>query len=232
MSWKRNESLFDACINQKRPVFLVSHNLEKTNKMHESRLRFCAGAVAFLVLVHAGRFKGLQPEPSTGPDGWIRVAPGGTTGCGLGTDYSFFHRDGSDASSLLIYFQGGGACWSWVDTRVEDGEVFGFRGIFDQSNPENPFKSFQMVFIPYCTGDVHIGDTLKRYGDDPSVSPIAHYGYRNVSAVFEWVGKQGMQPEEVVVAGTSAGSYGALFYVTEVQNMFPDSRIVFIGDSG
>ena len=56
------------------------------------------------------------------------------------------------------------------DTRVDADELSEFRGIFDRSNPENPFRDFGVIFVPYCTGDVHIGDASRRYGER-SVEP-------------------------------------------------------------
>jgi len=169
---------------------------------------------------------------------WVRVALGGETGCAFGTPYSFFHREGGSPTQLLVYFQGGGACWNWVscsglfDSRVDADELAEFRGIFDETNPENPFNAFDVVFVPYCTGDVHIGDTVRTYGDDPSARPVAHHGYRNTSAVLHWLAAQGRHPSTVVVAGTSAGAYGALFYLPEMQRLFPTATVVFLGDSG
>ena len=196
--------------------------------------RKCYAAWIAALLVFPTLAHGRQ-APS---DNWTRVAPGGDTTCGLHTPYSFFHRDGADPSRLLIYFQGGGACWDWVscsgtfDSRVEDDEPARFRGIFDRSNVQNPFKDFAMVFVPYCTGDVHIGDASRKYGDDPSARPLAHRGYRNVAAVLAWLGGQKRTPKTVVVSGTSAGSYGALFHTPAIARMFPKALIVMLGDSG
>ena len=168
--------------------------------------------------------------------GWVQVAPGGATSCALDTPYSFFYRPQADTGLLLLYFQGGGACWDWVscsglfDSSVTPDEVAPFRGIFDTGNPANPLRGASTVFIPYCTGDVHVGDTSRRYGDTGAV--IAHRGYRNVRAVFTWLTAQALHPRTVVVAGTSAGSYAALFYARTIADLFPDSRVVVLGDSG
>ena len=183
-------------------------------------------------------FPALSDEHQAPSTNWARIAPGGATTCALNTPYSFFHRDGPDPSRLLIYFQGGGACWDWVscsgtfDSRVDADEVSGFRGIFDRGNPENPFRDFSMIFVPYCTGDVHIGDASRKYGDDAAARPVAHRGSRNVEAVLAWLAAQKRTPQTVVVTGTSAGSYGALFHTPSVARMFPAARIVMVGDSG
>ena len=47
---------------------------------------------------------GLEP-------GWNVIEPGGDTVCSDGTPYKFFVRPGA-ADKLMVYFQGGGACWT------------------------------------------------------------------------------------------------------------------------
>ena len=92
-----------------------------------------AGWLALLVLVAdlPTTFAAAQPRPA--PAAWTRVEPGGATSCGLGTPYRLLHRDGADPERLVIYFQGGGACWNWVscsgmfDTRVDADELAEFR---------------------------------------------------------------------------------------------------------
>ncbi len=169
---------------------------------------------------------------------WVQIHPGGDTGCAFDTPYSFFFHPGATPSKLLIYFQGGGACWEAVscsgmfDTSVQQNELAEYRGIFDFANPANPFRDFAVAFVPYCTGDVHVGGATRRYGDDPRASPVQHRGYENAGAVLTWIREQGMDPEQVVVAGASAGSYGALFHTPRIAGMFPSARLVLIGDSG
>jgi hypothetical protein len=176
-------------------------------------------------------------EPPRPQPAWTRIETGQGTSCALDTPYSFFYREGLDPDRLLIYFQGGGACWEWVscsgmfDPSVASDEPNAFRGIFNREEPRNPMRAFAAVFVPYCTGDVHIGDASVRYGGDAN-RPIAHRGYRNVSAVLEWVAARRLRPRTVVVAGTSAGAYGALFYMRPIARLFPDAKIVLLGDSG
>jgi len=205
--------------------------------MSARRLVRCSALLAFLAASPAAVPNGLAAEePAAAQVPWTRIATGTGTGCALGTPYSFFHREGTDPDRLLIYFQGGGACWEWVscsgmfDATVEDSEPSPFRGIFDHAEPRNPLAASSAVFVPYCTGDVHIGDASVSYGG--ATRPIAHRGFRNVSAVLDWIGAQGFRPRTVVVAGTSAGAYGALFYMRPIARLFPDARLVLLGDSG
>ena len=153
----------------------------------------------------------ITATPTTAPDAlavqaadvtqstWTRVVTDAGTGCAFGTPFSFFHRESTSSDQLLIYFQGGGACWDWVscsglfDSSVEPDEPREFRGIFDRADPRNPLRSYSAVFVPYCTGDVHIGDASRAYGSDGS-RVVAHRGYRNVSAVLQWLGERKLRP--------------------------------------
>ena len=193
--------------------------------------------IATATPLQAGAADGLGGETHARASGWTEVHPAGETTCALDTPFSFFHRTGPDPSKLLVYFEGGGACWEWVscsgmfDTNVADDELSPFRGIFDFANPDNPFREHTVVFIPYCTGDVHIGDSMQRYGDS-STRPIAHRGFRNVRAVLDWLSSREQVATNLVVSGTSAGSYGALFYAPRIAEMFPGATVSLIGDSG
>jgi hypothetical protein len=52
-------------------------------------------------------------------------------------------------------------------------------GIFDATSAENPFKDWNMVYVPYCTGDVHFG--TKKNGTVPGVTtPQQFVGYLNM----------------------------------------------------
>ena len=158
--------------------------------------------------------------------------------CAFETPYSLYYRPGSDPGRLLIYFQGGGACWNWVscsgmfDTNVGHDELSNYRGIFDFSNPDNPFADYTVVFVPYCTGDVHVGDSVQVYGEDTGGRSVHHQGAHNVEQVLKWVKAQVQRPERVVIAGASAGSYGAIFHTPRIARLYPSADIVTIGDSG
>lgn len=172
------------------------------------------------------------------PPRWERIEAGEGAECAFGSPYSFFYRPGADRSRLLIYFEGGGACWDWVscsgmfDSSVESDEPSGFRGIFDTSNAANPFRDFAALFIPYCTGDVHVGDATQTYGKDVGGRPVEHRGARNVGQALDWVKTRLAEPKLVVVAGASAGSYGAIFNAPRIARLYTSADLVTIGDSG
>jgi hypothetical protein len=56
-------------------------------------------------------------------------------------------------------------------------------GIFDQTREDNPFKDWGFVYIPYCTGDLHMGANDATYGN----VPIKHRGFVNFQAVLKYL---------------------------------------------
>jgi len=175
-------------------------------------------------------------------NGWNQLEPGGDTICSTGTDYAFFVRP-ADTGKLLIYFQGGGACWfgsicdlastptydPFVD--ASDNPALYTYGIFDLDNPENPFGDYSIVFVPYCTGDVHIGNRDRTYTVAEREVTIHHKGYVNATAVLDWTFENFSAVETVFVTGSSAGSIASPFYAALVAERYPEARIAQLGDA-
>ena len=47
-------------------------------------------------------------------------------------------------------------------------------GIFDLADPRNAVRDWSMVFVPYCTGDVHSGSNTARYQNPQTGQPTAY----------------------------------------------------------
>ncbi|HOW84197.1 MAG TPA: pectin acetylesterase-family hydrolase [Spirochaetota bacterium] len=166
-------------------------------------------------------------------------APGTTS-----SEFYFFAR-GGDTENLVIYFEGGGACWHTNNcitataytkqiTQTADnlnastagtGTV---NGIIDYTEESNPFKDWDMVYIPYCTGDLAWGATDTEYTGDT----IRHRGHVNFQLVLAWLKNHYDSPENILVCGTSAGAFSAPFNFPYIRESFPDSQFYLIGDSG
>jgi len=159
--------------------------------------------------------------------------------CAFGTPYHYFVKRGS-VNKLVMYYQGGGACWDYntcvfvgtFDTEVDplswdnpDNNQVGFG---DLNNPNNPFKDWNIVFVPYCTGDIHFGDSLPSYGG----TPTRHKGWHNARTAEKWAREHFVAPEEIFVTGSSAGSYGAFFNAPLHHEVWPDSKFSVLGDGG
>lgn len=198
------------------------------------------------LLVASGVFAqdGMPGLDDLEPGEWNLMQPGGDTICSNGTDYQFYVRPG-DPERLVFYMQGGGACWfgencdlqstptydPFVD-ETDDPSTAG--GIFDFENAENPFADYSVVFLPYCTADVHIGNSDTTYtvgeGDDAREVTIHHNGYNNVSAVLDWT-YDNFEPSQIFVSGSSAGSIPSPFYGGLIADHYPDAQILVLGDA-
>ena len=74
-----------------------------------------------------------------------------------------------------------------------------------------------MVYAPYCTADLHAGTATRTYDNAghpvytglPSSFSIRHNGYSNTMVVLDWIRKNVTTADRVLVAGSSAGGYGA-----------------------
>ncbi len=167
---------------------------------------------------------------------WNIIETGEGTECARGTPYQFFYREGA-SSNLMVYFQGGGACWNGVtcrpggtfDDTVGDDELDRYNGIFDFENPMNPIADYDVLFIPYCTADIHVGDNTFTYGENE----INHNGYLNSLAAMDWlyINHTGF-PQSLFITGSSAGAYGAIYHAPYIIDGFFGTEAIILGDAG
>jgi hypothetical protein len=167
--------------------------------------------------------------------GWDRVDGGPGTTCAHGSPFSFWvHRGSSDR--LAIYLQGGGACWDRAtcdpagqptfDPSVDDLDAPA-GGLMELDDPANPLRGFTVVYVPYCTGDVHLGSRDVSYEGG---LVIRHRGRDNVETALGRALGSVTAPAVVLVAGESAGALPSPVYALAMARRYPDARIVQIGD--
>jgi hypothetical protein len=175
-------------------------------------------------------------------DGWTKIEPGGETRCAHDTPYAFWVRPGT-VNKLLVYFQGGGGCWSAETCRAsstfydpsvteQDNPQYSEQGMFDLDNRENPFRDYYMVFAPSCTADIYMGTVERTY--QPAAGEaftIHHKGSLNGQAAVQWAFEQFSGPESVFVAGCSAGSIGSAMFAPYLMSEYPEARVTQLGDS-
>ena len=184
--------------------------------------------------------------------GGVTIDPTCSGAPGSDPAYKFWARRGTE-NGLVVYFDGGGACWDDVTCAVpmlatDRGRSEGFykaellptddprrmRGLFDFENERNPVRNWSFVFVPYCTGDVHSGsnDATYRNPDTGEAYTIHHRGADNFRVVMEWVRANFVAPDEILVAGSSAGAYGAATHYARIRDAFPEGRAAMLGDAG
>lgn len=202
--------------------------------------RALAPALAALLL-------GAAPGARSAEGGWTRVEPGGATGCADGSAYAYFVREG-DPKRLLLFLQGGGACWSargcdpegepTYDVAVgpEDDPSANAEGLLALEDARNPFRGWSALFVPYCTGDVHLGGAPRRYPlvAGPEAAPrfveIHHRGRANAEAALAGALAR-LEPERVFVAGESAGAVASPYWAAVVAERLPQARVAQLGDA-
>jgi Pectinacetylesterase len=124
--------------------------------------------------------------------------------------------------------QGGGtACTAGADNPNHTTTGFG-----DLTNPNNPFKDWNIVFVSYCTGDIHFGDNDTGYISGNQVKATKHFGWHNARAAEKWAREHFVNPDEVFVTGSSAGAYGAFFNAPLNRDIWPQSKFSVLADAG
>ncbi|RMH39370.1 MAG: hypothetical protein D6689_16765 [Deltaproteobacteria bacterium] len=181
-----------------------------------------------------------EPGDGGGPSGawqWIDVAGAecmNDTPTGMGV------RIGADPSKLLIFLEGGGACFNrFTCSGVAHQNGFGAddfaagiaergdAGVFNRADPDNPFATWTHVFIPYCTGDIFAGANPDGFEGRNQV------GYTNMGHYTDQLVSMFPDVEVVVLSGSSAGGFGAAYNYDRVASAFGDDvEVLLLDDSG
>jgi hypothetical protein len=173
---------------------------------------------------------------------WQTIVPGGDTLCSDGSPYRFFVHPG-DPGKLLVEFEGGGGCWDDVTCATDiysrriqvdpaQAEREGrLQGIYDRSNPENPFRDWTHVYVPYCTGDLHWGNRSRTYLGLRGPYTVHHRGAVNASAALSWASQNVPAPSQLFVAGCSAGGYGSILWSAHLMARYPGASAAQLSDS-
>ena len=170
---------------------------------------------------------------------WNLVVPDNELAlCGNGSPFKFFISPSNKSKNVMIYFQGGGACWDYEscsgqagirgaanadgipDDFMDNGSTPAIMSPFVwREHPMDDYKTrdWTLIFIPYCTGDIFTGNKVITYKDPEGKSPDLewhHAGHETVMAVLDWMttGEYAKEFEEIptlLVTGSSAGGAGA-----------------------
>lgn len=187
------------------------------------------------------------PLPSTTPGEWRwfgaeyfddvpTCMDGSKTGLGLNRALGE-----SGAKKVLFFMQGGGACFDGQTCAIADkllssdhhdardftawSKKEGVSNVMNRLRADNPFHDWNLVMIPYCSGDVFAGDNRSGFQGRPQI------GHENVAAYLSHLASTFFDAAEVVIAGTSAGGYGAAYNFVPFQKAFPWLDVTVIDDS-
>ena len=172
------------------------------------------------------------------PADWEQVEAPADCACSDGTPYHYWIRR-ADPSKVVFFLEGGGACFSagtcgptsstftrnLVDRAGATAPAAG--GIFALDDDRNPFAGWSMVYVPYCTGDLHLGAKTQDYGDGVV---IEHKGAVNGRTALDAAAETFPDADQVVVAGSSAGSAGAPLYAGLAHDLLPEADVTLLAD--
>ncbi len=171
------------------------------------------------------------------------------TVCANGTPAGYGVSAHDNATSLVVFLNGGGACW-------DDFSCFGLNaathlsttysasvlesdmrplldtGIVDRGDEASPFRRATFAFVPYCTADLHNGSAERSYQTDifGTRRAVHHRGRDNLVHIVADLAARFATVDEVFVMGASAGGYGAVLNVDLFDNAFPLAEIHVLVD--
>jgi hypothetical protein len=178
------------------------------------------------------------------PAGWQEIKPGGDTLCARGGEFSFLVHPG-DPQKIVLEFGGGGACWDATSCgnaqifkdSVDDtyAKVENEGGVMNNHDTRNPYLGWTHVVVPYCTGDLHLGNadaTYKKVYGNKAPFVIHHRGAVNAKAVVDWIQSKYPVASDISVSGCSAGAYASVIWTAYMAEHYKSARIFQFGDSG
>ncbi|HUH03576.1 MAG TPA: pectin acetylesterase-family hydrolase [Kofleriaceae bacterium] len=185
-------------------------------------------------------------------DEWVKVEVPGTV-CGDGSQYKFFVNYSDSKNDVVVVLEPGGACWDYESCTGKNGirgaaNVDGladnhvdlapfispFLNRHEESNPHT--NDWNLVYVPYCTGDVHTGNAVVTYSDPDGIEPdvvFNHKGHDNMMALIDWMAGQFESVPKLLVTGCSAGGAGAMVNYHWIREGLPGVEQGFLlADSG
>ena len=156
-------------------------------------------------------------------------------------------RDSAGATDLLVIMAGGGACWNRANC-IDDPEASHInedytRSIFnselgtirmlswdDRSAALNPFRNATIVYVPYCTGDLHAGDAEQVYDPAMPRRVTHHRGGRNMELFLGAMSAAWPSLAQIRVVGFSAGGYGTQLNWGRFAEAWPRAQLSLLAD--
>ena len=169
----------------------------------------------------------IASEETVGDVTSVTFDPASGPVCIFGAKYmAHLQKTGSD--KLLVFLGGGGACWTGFckATPYADEGIIPL-GPLHVEVATNPFKDFNVLYLPYCDGSVFSGDN-----DVPDPKADRHFhGRRNLAAGLDLLKRLGTI-RTVAVGGVSAGAYGTLAATAMLRMLYPSADMFVYDDSG
>ena len=177
---------------------------------------------------YVGAAKPARMEPGANGETTYSFDVAAGPRCLRGDPYSMSTRD-QKSENLVIYLQGGGSCSSAVCSATTTASPrIPSSGLTGTTDMQNPVASWNLVYVPYCDGSLHLGDK-----DHESESPPRyHHGLKNLSAALDVSVANFPKPKQILLAGSSAGGLATIYGSILVRLLYPDATLFVFNDSG
>ncbi|RMG95950.1 MAG: hypothetical protein D6705_12495 [Deltaproteobacteria bacterium] len=180
-----------------------------------------------------------DPLPDAPAGEWLWVDIEGAQ-CRNGSQAGLAVRYSDTSSNVLIFFEGGGACYNPTTClanpdSVDSGDKDGSNGgVFNVDEPSNPFADWNHVFIPYCTGDVFAGNNPGANVPGGGPQNQMFVGFVNTQLMLDRIFATFPDAESVAMTGSSAGGFGAAWnFYTAADRWGPaGAQMILLDDSG
>ena len=153
--------------------------------------------------------------------------------CVTGSEYFLMVRQGLDPQGTVLWLEGGGACWPGQEDCSTEAQIYDWIEEYGlaSSNANNPVRDWNFVYVPYCDGSLHAGDSQADYDGDGVVDHW-HWGMRSTSAAVRLIAELFPESERILVAGCSAGGGGTLWATPVVRLQFPKAGLYVLSIAG
>ncbi|MDR1703845.1 MAG: pectinacetylesterase family protein [Clostridiales bacterium] len=201
------------------------------------------GYLTLKTLFKSKRYRGDMREGQ-----WYELRPKGLRNS-MVRGSPFYARKGSN-KKLIVYFCGGGMSWSEESAArpmsilrtalgsaaYYTGKVYGFMRVFFTGilarKPQNPFKDWNVVYIPYVTGDFYLGNNAFPYKSLAGRrKTLYHIGESNTRVIMDGCKKLFPEAEALFVCGDSAGAFGAAGNAPLVAEYYPNLPVTVYSDA-
>jgi len=167
--------------------------------------------------------------------------------CASGTPTGVAINPHAGSREVMFYFEGGGgcydgpSCWGPVPLASHltgyDSTTFAAAGqknmpTLTRGDGGNPFATMNMVYVPYCTGDLHSGAALAELAiGDGGVVPTYFYGGKDMDLFLQRLVPTFPHPHRVWAMGTSAGGFATYLNFDRLHRAF-GAPVEMLDDSG
>ncbi|MDR2654743.1 MAG: pectinacetylesterase family protein [Oscillospiraceae bacterium] len=192
------------------------------------------------------KFRGSLSKPRV----WYRLPVPGVVGSD-GKPLPLYAKRG-EGEDLVVFFAGGGAAWN-AETAARPMSVWSmltgaeayyfpkiyhilegmFTGALSPKDSKNPFVGWNMFYLPYATGDFHMGDTEMPYTSLKGQEKIMFFkGASNSRIGLERAKQLFPNVKRLFIMGDSAGAFGCAAMTPLVASFWPEAESVYVYSDG